>query len=169
MQKIPDTEATKHHGVPLGHAHLAELPENVLLDAKALAIIMFGESSRPRMLVIRNQQMNVFGEARKRSFQEKLYLRLLTLPGNLEQQYGQAVLMHQIDAGIERAAQFLLRSEADVARYIEIAFQYLGGFTEQPHAKEALNILYRHGAASSERLDCLEAWCRQTNGRSAAR
>jgi hypothetical protein len=121
------------------------------------------------MLVIREAQLEALGRAMASRFEKQMLRRLeqmrreqlIALPGE--------ELPGHIVRGVREAANYGLRSEAHLARYISLACRFLGGFGGKAHPKEAVSILKAYGVSVEARLERLEQWCRETGGRSAAR
>lgn len=69
-----------------------------------------------------------------------------------------STIASQVDAGLARCADVALVRECDVARYVEIVCQLMGGFSGGPNPPAALNILYADGVPAAQRLDQLQRW-----------
>ena len=113
------------------------------------------------MLKIRKEQMKVLAEDKRLEFKARLQAHLeevlpakgITIPP--------AELSRQIDEGIARCKHYRLGRECDAARYIEIVCATLGGFTDQPHPKEARTLLYDMRLEPEEKLDRLQQWAQK--------
>jgi hypothetical protein len=100
--------------------------------------------------------MRAFQEESRREFEERL-LKHLTAAFTLDADR----LQVEVPPLIERAQEYGMRRERDVARYVEWLYRYSNGGPLNPLSKEAQNILLAYGVEPSVKLDRLEQWARE--------
>lgn len=112
------------------------------------------------MLTIRKEQLEAFRKANLRDFEQRLFVHLQeTLPGR-GVVVSELELQRQCHKAVETAFSFGFTRACDVARFAEFGCVYLGGFSDRPHPKQVLNILYQHGVDPEQKLNHLEEWAR---------
>jgi hypothetical protein len=105
------------------------------------------------MLVIRDVQMKVFGDASRREFEKRL-IRLL--------HETTTIALDRLEAEVPDAVRsaeglgFIL--QCDVARYFEWMYLHTGAAAIEGLPKEARNIVLAYGVEPAKKLDQLEQW-----------
>ena len=107
------------------------------------------------MLTIRPDQIKVFEDALLDDFEERL---LQHLQSRLPQAGNGAWLQDQITRGIREALDYNIRSERDIAAFVEATCVALGGFPEGPLPRQALAILRSYGADPGLKIDKYRNW-----------
>ena len=90
------------------------------------------------MLRIRPEQMSVFDEHMRRSFEARLVAHVAKRFRPECALAGEDATRARVRAGIERAVACGVTIEADVARYIELMYQFGDGFDQSPWAAPIL-------------------------------
>lgn len=109
------------------------------------------------MLTIRNEQMRALEVARVASFERRLLAEVRDRWPELDT--GGAELAEQVHVGIERGLRHFT-TEQDVARYVLIVLEHLGGWTAVDHPQAALEMLHGEALPPRRRLDNFERWVR---------
>ena len=104
------------------------------------------------MLTIRPEQIKALEADRIRQFKARLRRHLEPLAPSCPD------LEAHIDRGLSDARAFGLVCEKDVARFVEITCERLGGFPSGRLPKPALAILMTYGLNPSVKLDRYLAW-----------
>ncbi len=110
------------------------------------------------MLTIRREQMHVLEDDARRRFRlrVKRYLRK-----RLHEQgfaFTEEAVEEHVRLGFARVANLGIRSEADVARFFELAATLMGGFGAGPFPSEANRILEAQSVSAAERLQRFACW-----------
>jgi hypothetical protein len=106
------------------------------------------------MLIIRAEQMKVFGQAAFRSFEDEMVLHLARFAPKHSQVIGEPVVRQVIRRGAERARTYHLTNHGPVRFYIEMMFQLGSEFDTDPQLPWAREILAQ--AATSDQMECAE-------------
>lgn len=94
----------------------------------------------------------------EQNFHKNLRLRLSAVLDGEE--WPPHKIEQHINTGLSRAKTYgFIRSEAEIAEYIEIVCRYLGGFGRAPHSPEVMLILFDRSRQTAARLARLRAWC----------
>jgi len=110
------------------------------------------------MLRISAAQAAALGLDAENTFRDKLHARLTDVL-NGEQWPADKITRH-IEMGLNRAQSYgFLRTEAEMAEYIEIVCCYLGGFGRAPHPPEVMLMLFDRSRPAAARLSRIRAWC----------
>jgi pSer/pThr/pTyr-binding forkhead associated (FHA) protein len=109
-------------------------------------------------LRIRKEQMDKLGEPKRKDFKDRLIAHLNEILPAKGVQIQPESLSQQIDEAIIRSKHYRVHRECDVAVYVELVLTHMGGFTEEPHPRDARSILYDHRLAPEEKLVKLRAW-----------
>jgi hypothetical protein len=107
------------------------------------------------MLTIRNEQMRALEAARVTSFERRLLAEIRDRWPDLEARGVE--LAEQVHVGIERGLRHFT-TEHDVARYVRIVLEQLGGWTAVDHPQAALEMLHGPALPPRRRLDNFERW-----------
>jgi hypothetical protein len=112
------------------------------------------------MIILRDQQVEAFEDARMQSFEDRMFPHIRReFPSQVES-LGEAETREVICSGIEVAAQYGIESEQDVGQYIMLMFVHDFDFDESSETPWANEILTRPGLSAPERLNAL--WERTT-------
>jgi pSer/pThr/pTyr-binding forkhead associated (FHA) protein len=109
-------------------------------------------------LRIRKEQMDTLGQPKRQDFKKRLMSHLNEVLPPKGVKIAPDALSQQIDEAILRSKHYRVYRECDVAVYVEIVVSRLGGFTADPHPREARNILYDHRLGPEEKLAKLRQW-----------
>jgi hypothetical protein len=109
------------------------------------------------MLTIRNEQMRALEAARVASFERRLLANIRDRRPELDDRG--ADLAEQVRVGIGRGLGHFA-AEQDVARYVLIVLEHLGGWTAVDHPRAALEMLHGPALPPQRRLDNFERWVR---------
>jgi hypothetical protein len=108
------------------------------------------------MLVIREEQMEVFEQAAVQSFESRLVEHLKKEFPKHSEAMGDAALLEVVRCGRERAAKYGLAGERSVRLYLELMLMLGSGFDEDPQLPWAAEILRKQGAGDeTARIDAL--------------
>lgn len=110
------------------------------------------------MLRIRNEQMRVFKEAARREFERRIKSHLRAKLHEQHFTFTEESLDEHVRLGLACASELAVRTEADVARFLEIAAILMGGFGAGPFPAEANRILGTLSVPPAERLDRFASW-----------
>lgn len=109
------------------------------------------------MLTIRNEQIRALEAARLASFERRL---LADIRDRWPELAARGVeLAEQVHVGIERGLRHFA-TERDVARYVLVVLEHLGGWTAVDHPPAALEMLHGPALPPQRRLDNFERWVR---------
>lgn len=108
------------------------------------------------MLTIRKEQLAVFGPLGKKAFEDRMLQHLNKIFPEQCKALGEPKLRETIQYGTQRAASYLITSERDVCKYIDLMIIYGRDFdqdTNLPWAQAVLqNKNIRDPSAKIERL-----------------
>ena len=93
-------------------------------------------------MIIRRNQMNQFSQYMLKSFEDRTYQHLEELVPGKVRKLGEEGIRKQIRAGIDRADEYDIVREADVAKFIDLKFvihQEFDTHPELPWVQEILN------------------------------
>jgi hypothetical protein len=110
------------------------------------------------MLTIRSEQLQAFEKERVAGFTERLVAALRETATRERLLVGDDWLQSQIDKGLQQGRRFELRTERQLARFIEATCFDLGGFPEGDWPKPALAILMAYGADGDSKVDRYCHW-----------
>ena len=96
---------------------------------------------RRSMLVIRKEQMAVFLRLQLKEFEDKTCERLLKLKPDQCRKLGEKAVRKSIQDGIERSFRYGIKTERDIARYINIMYTLGFDFDTDPRYPWAADIL----------------------------
>ena len=109
------------------------------------------------MLVIRKEQMAVFLRLQLKEFEDKTCERLLKLKPDQCRKLGEKAVRKSIQDGIERSFQYGIKTERDIARYINIMYTLGFDFDTDPRYPWAADILKSPSETKVDRLCKLTA------------
>jgi hypothetical protein len=107
------------------------------------------------MLIIRNEQMKAFEAQQMRDFRRRLHQHL---SGLLPQPAAPDRVWAEVDALLEKAPDFHIKRESDIARLGTLLCSHFGGISNANLSRDALRILYDYGMDPSRKLDLFEQW-----------
>ena len=102
-----------------------------------------------------------YSQQRNQEFRNRLAIHLSELLQSQQKQVDMEHLYSQIDKGLKRAKRYLLTTESDIARYLEIMCVRLGGLAAERDPITVQNMLFDRRVEIAARLDGLEAWANQ--------
>ena len=112
-------------------------------------------------LVIRDEQMAVFRNRSEADFRRRLFERLSQINENAGQTLTDDALANQMERAITSGRRFF-STERDLARYVEIVFTRMGGWSDNDHPRQVIDLLASRAVAGARRLDNLEHWIVKT-------
>jgi len=118
------------------------------------------------MLAIRQEQLDVFAQARLRDFERRLLPHILERLNAAGVDLDERVVAAQVRRAITSARRFF-HTERDVARYCEIVVVQLKGETDHP--TKALDMLSSPSLDGRVRLNNFERWVKLQKGAHAGR
>jgi hypothetical protein len=109
------------------------------------------------MLVIRSEQLAVFGEWRESDFRSRLFNHLVELRAHHRLSLTDRELGQQMERGLASGRRFFT-SEIDLVRYIDIVITRMGGWSDTDHPPKVMRLLGGRSLPGARRLDSLEHW-----------
>ena len=110
------------------------------------------------MWTIRREQMRVFERNSDRRFRQRVKSYLRERLNERGFTFTDEAIEEHVDLGFARAASLGIQSEADVARFLELAATLMGGFGAGPFPSEANRILETRSVPAAERLERFACW-----------
>ena len=105
------------------------------------------------MLTIRTEQMGALSDYMLQAFKRRLAAHLrVTFPYETAEM-DDPTLEGTIDAGMQRAREYDVRSEDDIRRFLECMFRYGPHFDTDPNTAWAGDILRRTDLGGSAKMD----------------
>jgi hypothetical protein len=108
------------------------------------------------MLIIRKEQLAVFGPLGKKAFEDRMIPHLKKVLPEQSEALGEPKLRETIQYGTQRAAAYRIISERDVCKYIDLMILYGRDFDKDPNLPWAQSILQnqalRNPTSKIERL-----------------
>lgn len=113
------------------------------------------------MLKIRSEQFLLFSEAARESFEERLLLKLRKSLSEQTTDMAEADIRETISQEIEKARDYGITTERDVARFVILAFLWGANFDENPKHPWIPETLTNYDEPIEVRLDRLCAQARK--------
>ncbi len=107
------------------------------------------------MLIVRNDQMDVFGDYMRKQFEDLMVGHLNAHYPKECETLGEKDLRETIRYGIERAKAYHVDIERDVSRYINLMFAFGRDFDKDENFPWASKILMNHDLKSTHKMDLL--------------
>lgn len=105
------------------------------------------------MLVIRKEQMDVFGNYEIRKFEDRMVLHLRSSLPEETKSITERVLREMIHAGIDKAESYQVTDEVDVERFLECVVRYGRVFDTDPKTSWAGEILRDESFTGTEKMN----------------
>jgi hypothetical protein len=93
------------------------------------------------MLIIRKEQLAVFGPVGRKAFEDRMIAHLKRAFPEQVESLGEPKLRETIQYGTQRAASYRIPSERDVCKYIDLMIFYGRDFDKDPKLPWAQSIL----------------------------
>jgi hypothetical protein len=104
------------------------------------------------------EQMRALERAARRKFERNLRSHLRAKLREHHFTFTEETLDEYLFLGLGRASDLAIRTEVDVARFLELVAILMGGFGPEPFPAEANRILSALSVPPNERLDRFNAW-----------
>ena len=105
------------------------------------------------MFILRQQHLDAFSEAAKEGFEDRMVSLLYEKFPDECEQLGERGVRRRICTGVERAAQYEIDTEADVAVFIRLMFGISPTFDTDSETAWTAEILQDQELSASERLE----------------
>ncbi|HEX8695895.1 MAG TPA: hypothetical protein VF746_25995 [Longimicrobium sp.] len=106
-------------------------------------------------LIIRDEQLRVLGEAARERFVRGALEKLRKHWPGAFRELGEAAARARVERAVAEAEGFGIRAEADVLRFVNLAFALGDGFAADPRRPWARALLADTALTPTERLDRL--------------
>ena len=107
------------------------------------------------MLTIRKEQDQALALAMEQQFEQKIFIHLKKFwPANCRSQ-GEAGVRESIRQGVDRAHGYGMKTEYDIARYIDLMYSMGMDFDSDPEFPWVIEILNNEKSPLSEKMDRL--------------
>lgn len=108
------------------------------------------------MLVIREEQMEVFKKVAIENFENRMFKHLRTVFSIQTMTLNDYELLKLIQVGIYNSKKYGMKMEWDIRRYLECSVLYGWDFDENPKTKWARKILNDQSINAREKMDKIE-------------
>jgi hypothetical protein len=105
------------------------------------------------MLVMRKEQMDVFGNYEIKKFEDRMVLHLRSSLPEEAETITEEVLRQMIQTGIDKAESYQVTDEVDVERFLECMVRYGSDFDTDPKTSWAGEILRDEGFTGTEKMN----------------